>query len=259
EALNPGYLKAAWHWDVAGRFSEQLTGAEPYFGYYIHLLKTEHFVHWFFIAGAGILLGLFSIDERIRKVTVFASCSALCFIVIISSAKTQMLWYEAPVYPLAALLVAAAVYWLIDVLQSLIKNLVFNFIPYLLIIKLIFIPYKEILNSVNPPRFKANWEPEAQALNLYLMDAYKSGRNLDGYNWVDDDWYNPYIYFHVKMFEENRGQVIQQKHLDSLNARETVIGFLNTVKPEIEKRYQFDVLEEKEFVKVYRIKGRKRR
>eukprot|EP01036_Dinobryon_divergens_P045410 gene45410-60668_t len=72
-----------------------LTGDKPYFGYYLHLMKTEHFLHWFWISAAGIIL-------------------ALGFLAVVSSANTQMLWYNAPVYPFAALLAAIAIYWLVE-------------------------------------------------------------------------------------------------------------------------------------------------
>lgn len=258
EAFNPGYIKAAWYWDVAGRFNEHLTGEEPYFGYYLHLMEMYHFSHWFWISVAGIPLGLLIKENKINKATLFAACSALGFILIISSAKTQMLWYEAPVYPFVALLASAAIYWGVDILSSLVKNLKFNILPYFLVLALCFTPYKESFNSVSPPKFGNSWEAEGQALNYYLKNAYQNNRNLNGYSWVDDDLYNPYIYFQIRMFEKNKGQIITQKHLDSLNNGDTVIGFLNNVKPKIEAQYHTKVIEEfEEFLKVYKIVGRK--
>lgn len=258
EAFNPGYIQAAWYWDVAGRFNEHLTGEEPYFGYYIHLMRTEHFTHWFWISIAGIPLGLLIKDKRINKGILFTACCALGFLVVVSKASTQMLWYEAPIYPFVALLAAAAIYWAVDVLKALVSNLHFNILPYFLVVWLCFIPYKDSFNSVSPPKFNNNWEDEAQALNFYLKNAYQTNRNLNGYSWVDDDWYNPYIYFQIKMFEKNKGQTITQKHLDSLNKGDTVIGFLNNIKPKIEAQYQTQVIEEFEkYLKVYKIEGRK--
>lgn len=258
EAFNPGYLKAAWYWDVAGRFNEHLIGEDPYFGFYLHLMRTEHFIHWFWLSILGIPLGLLLKDKRVNKGILFIACCAIGFIVTISKAKTQMLWYEAPVYPFTAILVSASIYWAIDVLKNLVTNLRFNFLPYALVFALCFTPYKNAFNSVSPPKFNNDWEAEAQALNYYLKDAYQNNRNLDGYSWVDDDWYNPYIYFQIKMFEKNKEQIITQKHLDSLNTGDTVIGFLNNIKPKIEAQYQTKVIEEyKEFLKVYEIMGRK--
>lgn len=258
ELVNPGYLKAAWYWDVAGRFNDHLTGEEPYFGYYLHLMKTEHFSHWFWMCWAGIPLGLLIKDKTINKGVLFAACTAIGFLLVVSSARTQMLWYEAPVYPFVALLTAAAIYWGVDVLKNWITNLRFNFLPYVLVIALCFTPYKSAFNHYFPPHLTHEWEYEAQALNYYLIDAYQHGKNLDGYSWVDDDWYNPYIYFYIHMFKDNKGQTITQKNLDELQTGDTVIGFLNNIKPKIEATYQTEVIEEyKEFLKVYRIAGRK--
>ncbi len=258
EAFNPGYIKAAWYWDVAGRFNEHLTGEAPYFGFYLHLMKTEHYFHWFWICIAGIPLGLLIKDKRINKSILFALSCAVGFLLIISSARTQMLWYEAPVYPFTALLTAAAIYWGVSLVSGWVHNLRFNFLPYLLVIALCFTAYKDTFTRYNPPRLKNDWEAEAQAINVYLKEAYQGNKNLNGYSWVDDDWYNPYIYFRIKMFEKNKGQIITQKHLDSLNTGDTVIGFLTIIKPKIEATYHTQVIEEyKEFLKVYKILGRK--
>lgn len=258
EAFNPGYIKAAWYWDVAGRFNEHLTGDAPYFGFYVHLMQTEHYFHWFWISIAGIPLGLLIKDKKINTGILFALSCAIGFLLVISSASTQMLWYEAPIYPFMALLTAAAIYWGINLINSWVTNLHFNFLPYLLVIALCFTPYKNTFTGVYPPRVQHDWEKEAQALNFYLIKAYQNDRNLNGYSWVDDDLYNPYIYFYIKMFEKNKGQIITQKHLDSLNNGDTVIGFLNKIKPQIEAKYQTKVIEEfEEFLKVYKIEGRK--
>lgn len=256
ELLNPGYLKASWHWDIAGRFNEQLTGDKPYFGYYLHLMKTEHYLHWFWISAAGIILGLLSKNNLIKNVTLFVTCATLGFLAVVSSANTQMLWYNAPVYPFAALLAAIAIYWLVEVLQNVVQNLSFNVVPYILVIGLMITPYKTIFNHVSPPKFQYDWEYEAQALNFYLIDAYKADKNLNGYFWVDNDDYNPYIDFYIRMFEKNKGQIIAPKKLKDLKTGDTVIGFLNDIKPKIEAAYTYTLLEEKEFVKVYKITGK---
>ncbi len=258
EAFSPGYIAAAWYWDVAGRFGEHLIGEDPYFGFYIHLMRTEHYTHWFWLSTLGIPLGLFIKNETINKATLFLFSCAIGFLFMVSSAKTQMLWYEAPVYPFVAILAAITIYWLIDLLTVWVNNLRFNFLPYVLVIAVCFLPYKAIFKSVSPPKFNNDWEAEAQALNFYLKDAYQKNKNLNGYSWVDNDWYNPYIDFQVKMFEKNKGQIIIQKNLEELNTGDTVIGFLKEVKPKIEAHYQTQVIEEfEESLKVYRIEGRK--
>jgi 4-amino-4-deoxy-L-arabinose transferase-like glycosyltransferase len=258
ELLNPGYIKAAWYWDIAGRYKEQLTGDEPYFGYYLKLMKTGHFISWFWLSAAGVVLGLLIKNPLINKITLFAASVAIGFLLLLSSANTQMLWYEAPVYPFVALLAAITIYWAVDLLNTWVQNLNFNILPYALVIALAFTPYKNAFNYVSPPKLESDWEHEAQALNYYLIDAYNSGKNLDGYKWVDDDWYNPYINFYVRMFEKNKNQCIQQKLLQNLATGDTVIGFLDAIKPKIEAAYTFDLLEEKgEYVKVYKITGRR--
>lgn len=257
ELLNPGYLKAAWHWDIAGRYNEQLTGDKPYFGYYLHLMKTEHYFHWFWISAAGIVLGLFSKNNIIKNATLFITCTALGFLVVVSSANTQMLWYNVPVYPFAAMLAAIAVYWVVDVLQELVQNLSFNIVPYVLVVGLLVAPYKNSFNHVSPPKLQHDWEYEAQALNFYLMDAYKTGKNLNGYYWLENDNYNPYIDFQVKMFEKNKGQYLQPKFSNELKAGDTVIGFLTETKQQVEVRYNYNVIEEKDSVRVYKITGEK--
>lgn len=261
EALNPGYIKAAWHWDVAGRYNEQLTGDTPKYSYYLHLISAEHFFHWFWYAAAGCVLGFTIKDKKHRNFTLFLVCTAVVFIMVVSSARTQMLWYEAPVYPFFALLVAVAFYSAVNFITRTTKQQWLAVLGVVGFLAAAYTPYRNMLKSVTDPRLQHEWEFEAYSITQYLMHAYKTHKNINGYYWQDNDDYNPYIDFYVRMFEENRGQtlhIVSPSRPREFKAGDKVIGFLVDLKPNIENNYTYNVIDTYgNFVKVYEITGRK--
>lgn len=261
EAINPGYIKAAWFWDIAGRYKEQLTGDKPEFSYYLRLIRTEHFFHWFWYAVAGAVLGFLIQDKRHRKFTLFLLCVSVCFIVVVSSARTQMLWYEAPVYPFLALLAAMALYCPVYYILKLTKKQWVAVFPIAAILVIAYIPYKNAIGRVNPPTLQHEWEFEAYSITKYLVKSYQTDKNIDGYYWLENDDYNPYIDFYARMFEKNKGQTITAvtpQRPRVFEEGDKVIGFLTEQKQQLESSYTFEVIDEYEdFVKVYKITGLK--
>lgn len=261
EAINPGYIKAAWFWDIAGRYKEQLTGDKPEFAFYLRLIRTDHFFHWFWYAVAGGVLGFLIKDKRHRKFTLFLLCVSVCFLLVLSSANTQMLWYEAPIYPFLALLVAMGLYCPIYYILKLTQKLWVAVFPIAAIIAVAYTPYINAINRVNPPQLQHDWEHEAYSITQYLAQVYPTDKNLNGYYWLEDDDYNPYINFYIKMFEKNKGETLKPitpKKPKKLAAGDKVIGFLTKQKEQFENTYNYEVIEKYgDFVKVYKVTGLK--
>ena len=111
EAAAPGYLAATWFNDWYGRLSQHIvTVSYPWWMYWQRLAFPGLLV-WspFLLAGIGVGTRR---DGTVGAAPDFARFAALFifgFLVLISGARTRLLWYSAPVYPMAALLCALGV------------------------------------------------------------------------------------------------------------------------------------------------------
>ena len=108
EILSPGYLKAVWEFELGGPAGSQLEGhlTEPY--YYLALLMESKFALWLVSALLGGLLGWgLPAGSPGRALARTLVCVAGTFLLTLACTQTRLPWYDAPVYPLLALLAAA--------------------------------------------------------------------------------------------------------------------------------------------------------
>lgn len=108
EAAAPGYLKGVWDNELGGPALSQLEGhvTVPY--YYLATLVEGKFIYWLVPALVGGLLGWrMPAGSRARAVARLAVCVAGSFSLVLAAAQYRLPWYDAPMYPLLALLAAA--------------------------------------------------------------------------------------------------------------------------------------------------------
>lgn len=105
EIQNPGYLKQVWTWELLPKFTNSSGNhdhAQESFFYYFQNILKERFVPWIFL----LPLSVFAIrvwgNEKQWEFVKFAGCVLLPFFLVISSG-TAAFWYDAPLYPLMAL------------------------------------------------------------------------------------------------------------------------------------------------------------
>ena len=112
ELAAPGYLAGVWQYEVGGPASEALEGHGQPLYWYVSRLAEVKFQAWLIAALGGATLGWW-LPRRSRGWwfgRVLSTVTAL-FFVVISLVKTQLDWYDAPAYPLLALLAAAGLVW----------------------------------------------------------------------------------------------------------------------------------------------------
>lgn len=104
EAAAPGYLQAALHNDLIGRFSETLVDrAEPAWFYLDDAAKG-----WFF-AGPLLLIAPFGIGRvrgKSRLLLAYTLCAALSLLAVLSLSSTKLTHYLLPAYPMLAIAAA---------------------------------------------------------------------------------------------------------------------------------------------------------
>jgi 4-amino-4-deoxy-L-arabinose transferase-like glycosyltransferase len=106
ERLDPGYLAAAWHNDVAGRL---LTALEqhaegPLFYPWTLAMSFEPAI----LLLPTLLVPRRDPDPARRRLCLVMSLAAASWLIVLSCASTKVYWYVAPVVPLLAIAIAAA-------------------------------------------------------------------------------------------------------------------------------------------------------
>ncbi|MBO2010454.1 ArnT family glycosyltransferase [Hymenobacter negativus] len=107
EFAEPGYWQAVWQYELGGPAGSQLEGhfTEPY--YYLGILIESKFVFWLVPALLGGLVGWnMPAGSRGWALARLAVCVAGTFMLVLAATQNRLPWYDAPMYPLLALLAA---------------------------------------------------------------------------------------------------------------------------------------------------------
>jgi 4-amino-4-deoxy-L-arabinose transferase-like glycosyltransferase len=110
EHAEPGYLQAVWDYELGGPALNQLEGhLTPPYWYLINFFEAK-FPFWLVPLLLGALLGWRAAPgSSERQLARFVGCVAGSFLLLLSLTQTRLPWYDAPMYPLLALLAAGGV------------------------------------------------------------------------------------------------------------------------------------------------------
>ncbi|MBD2714092.1 glycosyltransferase family 39 protein [Microvirga sp. STR05] len=108
ESAEPGYLAAVWAYEIGGPSATEMEGHHYSFYWYITSLMEDKFTFWLVPALLGGVLGWrLAPGSRSWWLTRLTVCVAVCFLLVLAITRTKLPWYDAPVYPILALLTAS--------------------------------------------------------------------------------------------------------------------------------------------------------
>jgi len=177
EIMNNGYLQAVQNNELGGRYLETNEGHGHEFWYYFHNIVDYQMKFWYLFIPAGLFIGIFSKNEKIKRLTIFSALMVVVFFLVISAAKTSLHWYTAPLFPFLAILVAICLHFIFLFIQqnNFINNqLTKNILPYLFLLFLIFTPYQTILNETISPEKDNFYE-----MSTYLREALRGKHDVN--------------------------------------------------------------------------------
>lgn len=106
ELANPGYLRAVYENELGGRLLKVLEEHEHPWYWYAQAIANQKFVPWLYFLPVGFLLSWqIQKNSGARAFTGLAACFVSTYLLLISLSKTKLYWYDAPLYPMAALVV----------------------------------------------------------------------------------------------------------------------------------------------------------
>lgn len=108
EQAAPGYLQAVWANELGGRMLGALEDhAEPWYWYGLSFVSQQFLLWTPWVLAAGWALTRRPAARPARQFLRLASWSGGVLLGIISAANTKLTWYDAPLYPLLALVLGA--------------------------------------------------------------------------------------------------------------------------------------------------------
>ncbi len=251
DALNPGYLKTVFVNEIGGRYLETLEYHKHAFNYYLDNIVSWKFSYWLVALISGIFIGLFNVDDKIRKVTLFSLIITIVYLLIISSSATKLEWYDLPVYPFFAMLSAVAINHLIQFFESfneLNSHLKVNIIPYIILFIIFLSPYRKIIDEVYfPKEYDFNYNSIPMMMNsIHKNDEHGSYVIC----WKNDT--KTHLNFQILKLS-NAELKFEFKDSDKLSPGDMVIASEWDEKNYIENHYKFKLLKEKAEAKMYEI------
>lgn len=257
EYYNPGFLQAVWENELGGRYYSALEGHRADNLYYYNLLVNHHYAIWYWLIPCGIAIGLCSKEEKIRKITLYNSLLLLFYLIIISIAQTKLEWYAVPLFPFLASINAIALYVVFDYFRKstgIATYFKFNIIPFVFLFAVFVSPYEKIINKVYFPK-EYDWDKNFYEISVYLKDALKSKHSVQNH-FLCYAGNNTQLLFYVNLLNDKKQNV---NFIDWKNLKDgdLIIASQTNVQEDIEKNYSFELTENFQGIKKYKIHGKK--
>ena len=251
----PGYLSAVWENELLPRYSNN---AENYsyghlknYFFYISNLWERRLVPWVYILPFFILTLFFVKEETFRKVFRYLLLICVTYLLIISLG-TKNIWYDAPLYPLIAVIMAMGIYqWMRFILHFPVRIYFRWGLLILIAASLIYYPVHSTKRLTFAVREKA-WVYEEQGINYFLRDTLRKKQNI-GTLGVAYSGYHSHIRFYMNLLNDTGSDLCFVKY-KMLTPASMVIASEAKVKEYIEQNYDCTKVFEKDSAAIYRIK-----
>jgi 4-amino-4-deoxy-L-arabinose transferase-like glycosyltransferase len=257
EVNNPGFISAVHENELGGRFLTAIEGHQQGFWFYFNNFINFQLSGWHLLVPCGFALGLVSKDPRIKKITLFSALLISTFFLIISTAQTKLEWYDVPLYPFLAILVAVFLHFIFQWLQNLEwakHTLAVNVLPFLFLFLVGIGPYQKIFaKTYNPQEY--DWDKDFYEISYFLKDAVRGNHNLDG-QYILYDGYHLHLLFYVNILNDY-GVRVSFKRWEELEAGDTVIANQNQVKQYLDDHYVHEIIGFNGTVLTYKILSKK--
>ena len=244
EYVNPGYLDTVWKYEI-GRYNDGVHKIHPEWKYYWLMLYFKQVQYW--LLAFFVVLYMLLFDTRIiyRSFLYYIFTLLIGFLVLLSFSKVKLMWYDAPVLPLLAIMLGAGIAYGIKYLSAYVfkKNAWGVFILYTLVYSFFYI---QIFNR-NFPRVLSEEYGEF-IMNKHIGEEYT----------IVHTKYNPHLLFYDQLADEsgNGGRVIQTMY-SIYQPQQKILICEPLVLLDINRKYTYVVLDSTQFCKLIQIKNQR--
>ncbi|HEX2935053.1 MAG TPA: glycosyltransferase family 39 protein [Bacteroidales bacterium] len=253
ELNNPGYLKAVYNNELGGRYLQPLEGNRHEFWFYYDNIINSRYVAWYLLVPCGLIVGLAAVDKKIFRLALFSGLMIFTLFLVISAGQTKLEWYDIPLYPFMAVLVALFIHFIFNLLKNwtlINQSLRVNVLPYLFVFIIAVIPYKAIINTTYKPKESA-WDQQFYEIGYYLRDAIKGIHPVNG-QFLVYDGYSAQNMFYLNILND-KGTPIALKNPDKLETGDVVIVCQDKMKEYVASHYKISQISQFNNIFTYQI------
>lgn len=256
EGAEAGYIRAVLYNDIIGRTGEALDGHAAPPDFYIKLLYTWQYNHWWWLSILGAVIGLAHRNNEVRSWARWLVSTSVCYLVAITSAETKMEWYNAPLLPLLAALAAIPLHVVMQLLNAETLTAAFlrhRVLPVALVLLLFLVPYANVLGRVYKPKEHA-WEWTRYDCAYAMRRAARQGGPMIA-NVLSYTGDRQHLEFQQALLRE-QGIDLAHVAVDDLRPGMNVMLSQPIVEERIRQRYHVVLLDERDAMRVYRLLSR---
>lgn len=239
EQAQPGFLDYVWNDELFPRYMNTSANfeyhEEPWW-YYLQLIYRRHFVLWVYLTPL-ILVPLIALRKQKAYFSyVGLVITAFWFLFVISKGSKNF-WYDAPLIPLLAILVAVGV----DRTVTLFTDN--KWVPPMIALLLIAVPYSRAYNAVLHTQEKYyNWE--AYGISYYLRDDDRAKHLTSNHRILLDSVYGfePHK-FYVERMKIEQDIELQRVWLHQTRVNDTLLIAHRETQAALEQRYSLEILD----------------
>jgi 4-amino-4-deoxy-L-arabinose transferase-like glycosyltransferase len=262
EAMNPGYLAAVNTNELGGRYLTTIESHDHEFLYYFHNFVKNRFKTWLLLVPAGLIIGITGKAEKLTRLSTFLIMLLVSYLLVISTAKTKLEWYDMPMYPFMAIAAAFFIYPVFSVLKEnerINTVLKFNFLPYFFLVICFIIPYYRIIRGNYSP-YQIYKHLDMYNISFLLKDALAGKEDLNDFYLLQKGHYSQNL-FYLKALQQ-KGVRISLKDWRNLEPGDRVIYFTRNltetdVADYLKNSYKLELIKKRENILMYKIEGRK--
>jgi len=256
EHNNPGYIKAVQENEFGGRYLSVIENHKADFWFYYTNLLDFDMKTWYLFIPCGLLIGIYSKDEKIRKITFFSIVFIVTYFLVISIAATKITWYAIPMFPFLSIVVAIFIDFIYKTLKNvayLNQTLKYNIAPILFLFLITITPYQNMVTKTYYSHEELH-DIEYYEPSYFLKDAIKKKKDLNNYSLLYDDADSRHfsLHFYVKILE-NQKMKISYANYKTLVPGNKVITNQQSIKDYLAVNYSYTVIDKYNSVQVLEI------
>jgi len=234
EQASPGYWAAVYTNELGGRYLDVKENNAHSFFYYIRNIIEYRFSFWWILVPIGAVLPFYKKEAKFKKIALFSALCVSTFLLIISTSKTKLEWYDLPLYPFFAILCAISLHYLLEKLATFEpKYVAQKWISSLSLVLIFALPYQKMISKTYLPKELATEQVDYN-FGYFLQDVMKGKIPLHQER-IMNYGYAPHFDFYIKQLEAQKK--IAWKNFKNFDAGDKIFVGDPNLKKYIEEHY----------------------
>lgn len=240
EILSPGYLEMVINFEIF-RITDVVASWQVHsFDFYIWHIVDNFYPYYYLVPLTILSPFFFKFGSDRFKISIYLLILLIGYFLLISYPPVKLEWYDAPLYPIMAILIGLTLNQLINLISNLLKPGISKKVKYTLIsiilLAIFTYPYRTIINSFKYPENIYGLEMDGAYLR-YLKNAFPDIKDITIFKIEPHNRIYDQVLFYKKAFEKQHSYLINISSDSSFKEGEYVIVSKNELKYIVENNY----------------------